>query len=506
MPYSNTYKLTGGLNITNGEPIDSRILVSSTEELYSGATWSGMPIYNGMIVGSSDGYIFILKDKTKAILSSSAQTKNAWIEMAQAEVLDRTNTKVTGIETQMQGLITAVNGFYVDFISLSGVTSDLSSKVYRVIYNKALNVSNRGYWESGNTSETPSVTKVDVGSVVIANKEVTYENVKYSSGAHFVCIRPINGDNQSNRWFVMEKPLLVISAITSNSSITANSAITSNSATTAVSAITSNSAQTLSGFEVVDDSADITYTIPPGKGVGIIVRNGNTIKYKLKDVVGSIEPNESVAPSGKAISRVLINKGQNGDISYRYDYVDLINSAKTTNSAITSNSAITAVSSITSNSAQMLSGFEIVDKTETGTYTIPNGKSVGIIVQSGNSVEYKLQDVITNIEPNTSVTPSGKVVSRVLISKDVRGKVEYTYDYVDLINSATTCNSAITSNSAITALSATTANSANSANKATTAEDAAKINGMQIETVTFSEYNSPDFIKKEKTLYLLYES
>ena len=105
------------------------------------------------------------------------------------------------------------------------------------------------------------------------------------------------------------------------------------SATTAVSAITSNSAQTLSGFEVVDDSADITYTIPPGKGVGIIVRNGNTIKYKLKDVVGSIEPNESVAPSGKAISRVLINKGQNGDISYRYDYVDTIDKANSATTA-----------------------------------------------------------------------------------------------------------------------------------------------------------------------------
>ena len=65
--------LNGGLYITNDEPIDSRILVSSYDELISVSTWSGIPIYNGLIVGLSDGSgdIYTLKDKNNPTSTSS---------------------------------------------------------------------------------------------------------------------------------------------------------------------------------------------------------------------------------------------------------------------------------------------------------------------------------------------------------------------------------------------------------------------------------------------------
>ena len=191
MPNNNTYKLAGGLNITNGEPVDSRILVSSTEELYSGATWSGMPIYNGMIVGVADGKLFTLKDKIKAISTLSADTHAAWEQMA----------NVASVTTLLQ--------------NIDNLDASIS---YKTVARNVTKLNDDGYWNSGSGDpDIPDVTIVTVGSVVITVNDVTYNGQTYLTGSHFICVRPITGGvTLPNRWFPLEQPLLVASATTAS--------------------------------------------------------------------------------------------------------------------------------------------------------------------------------------------------------------------------------------------------------------------------------------------------
>ena len=205
MPNNNTYKLAGGLNITNGEPVDSRILVSSTEELYSGATWSGVPVYNGMIVGVADGKLFTLKDKVKAISTLSADTHAAWEQMANAASVATVASRISDIQASFVNLLQVLN------------TLDASIS-YKTVARNVTKLNDDGYWTSSSGDpDIPDVTVVTVGSVVITVNDVTYNGQTYLTGTHFVCVRPITGGSTNpNRWFPLEQPSLVASATTAS--------------------------------------------------------------------------------------------------------------------------------------------------------------------------------------------------------------------------------------------------------------------------------------------------
>ena len=52
--YINTFNIPAGFNINGQEPIDSRIVVDSIEDLTNEKTWEGLGLYNGLIVSVLD--------------------------------------------------------------------------------------------------------------------------------------------------------------------------------------------------------------------------------------------------------------------------------------------------------------------------------------------------------------------------------------------------------------------------------------------------------------------
>lgn len=68
----NTFSLAAGFNITGQQPIDSRLVVDNVADLYLVDTWSGVGLYNGLVVAiKSTGSLFVLKDRDNYTETSS---------------------------------------------------------------------------------------------------------------------------------------------------------------------------------------------------------------------------------------------------------------------------------------------------------------------------------------------------------------------------------------------------------------------------------------------------
>lgn len=60
----NTFSLAAGFNITGQQPIDSRLVVDNVADLYLADTWSGVGLYNGLVVAiKSTGSLYVLKNR-----------------------------------------------------------------------------------------------------------------------------------------------------------------------------------------------------------------------------------------------------------------------------------------------------------------------------------------------------------------------------------------------------------------------------------------------------------
>lgn len=57
--YNNSFSLAGGFNITNAEPIDSRMYVADIQHIYSDDNWVKVKPYPGLIVSAPDGEVRI---------------------------------------------------------------------------------------------------------------------------------------------------------------------------------------------------------------------------------------------------------------------------------------------------------------------------------------------------------------------------------------------------------------------------------------------------------------
>lgn len=57
--YDNSFSMAGGFNITNAEPIDSRMYVSDIQHIYSPNNWKNVKPYPGLIVSDPTGEVRI---------------------------------------------------------------------------------------------------------------------------------------------------------------------------------------------------------------------------------------------------------------------------------------------------------------------------------------------------------------------------------------------------------------------------------------------------------------
>lgn len=94
----NTFSLAAGFNITGQQPIDSRLVVDNVADLYLADTWSGVGLYNGLVVAiKSTGKLFVLKDRDNYTATAS------WVAVGgdvSADLLTLTG-RVSAIETKV---------------------------------------------------------------------------------------------------------------------------------------------------------------------------------------------------------------------------------------------------------------------------------------------------------------------------------------------------------------------------------------------------------------------
>lgn len=94
----NTFSLAAGFNITGQQPIDSRFVVDNVADLYLADTWSGVGLYNGLVVAiKSTGALFVLKDRDN--FSNTASWAAVGGDVS-ADLSDLTG-RVSGIETKI---------------------------------------------------------------------------------------------------------------------------------------------------------------------------------------------------------------------------------------------------------------------------------------------------------------------------------------------------------------------------------------------------------------------
>lgn len=94
----NTFSLAAGFNITGQQPIDSRLVVDNVADLYLADTWSGVGLYNGLVVAiKSTGSLFVLKDRDN--FSNTA----SWVAVGGDVSADLTalTGRVSAIETKV---------------------------------------------------------------------------------------------------------------------------------------------------------------------------------------------------------------------------------------------------------------------------------------------------------------------------------------------------------------------------------------------------------------------
>lgn len=74
--YLNMYGMSGGFNITSGEPIDSRMYVADIAHIYDPKNWETVKPYNGLIVSDPNGNIRICIDAKNYQLEASWKVVN----------------------------------------------------------------------------------------------------------------------------------------------------------------------------------------------------------------------------------------------------------------------------------------------------------------------------------------------------------------------------------------------------------------------------------------------
>lgn len=94
----NTFSLAAGFNITGQQPIDSRLVVDNVADLYLADTWSGVGLYNGLVVAiKSTGALFVLKDR------DNFSNEASWVAVGGDVTADLSSLtgRVSAIETKI---------------------------------------------------------------------------------------------------------------------------------------------------------------------------------------------------------------------------------------------------------------------------------------------------------------------------------------------------------------------------------------------------------------------
>lgn len=104
---TNTFSLGAGFNITGQEPIDSRIVVGSLSDLTNEETWTGVGLYNGLVVAVTESStLYVLKNR------DDVTNPESWVAVGgdvSADLAELT-ADVEELKTSKQDKVVAGNG------------------------------------------------------------------------------------------------------------------------------------------------------------------------------------------------------------------------------------------------------------------------------------------------------------------------------------------------------------------------------------------------------------
>lgn len=110
----NSFNFGGGFNISAQEPIDSRLVVATQADLISEDTWSGVGLYNGLVVAvQATGQLFVLKNR------DNVKSADSWVAVggdvsadlnALSETVNTLSATVEDIESITYALETVAVG------------------------------------------------------------------------------------------------------------------------------------------------------------------------------------------------------------------------------------------------------------------------------------------------------------------------------------------------------------------------------------------------------------
>ena len=104
---TNTFSLGAGFNITGQEPIDSRIVVGSLSDLTNEGTWTGVGLYNGLVVAVTESSsLYVLKNR------DDVTNPESWVAVGGDVSADVSQIKsdVANLKSSKQDKVVAGNG------------------------------------------------------------------------------------------------------------------------------------------------------------------------------------------------------------------------------------------------------------------------------------------------------------------------------------------------------------------------------------------------------------
>ena len=506
MPKRNTFMLNGGLYITNDEPIDSRILVSSYDELISASTWSGIPIYNGLIVGLSDGSgdIYTLKDKNNPTSTSSwkkvtesvafsgttipvgktiALSGQTYIPAASSvtdgvqfvvEKMIENEVITAGALSDLNQRTKNIDTIEEDITTLSSITSGLTSGLtslgLRVSSIDSMLKFPDGLYAQIVSKHETDISTLSANSITVDRKLITATADTGTGVVTGITLNPIDESSITGRTLTLNK----------STDVKVNSATTSNSATTAHSAITAESAQTVPASVVT--AAETQLSTGETQSQGNVISNIYVDGHKI-----TVDKGVSVYTKSEIDSKISSVYKVKGSVT---SYADLVAiSAKTTGD----------VYNVVQASGTTPAGTNYVWN---GSVWDPLGGTVDLSSYSQlSSVTYNGEGVVTGV----TLDENGV---RLTVHR-VTGLTGVTVENAHFSEYANTATAATYAESATAATSATTAESAVTAESATTAESADTLSGFETKidnnnTLTTTQGYVVGMIGKDSTTNKIY--
>ena len=165
--YPNSFGKAGGFNITNNEPVDSRMYVNDISHIYLSENWDKVKPYPGLIVSDPNGNVRIC-------INSDYTKENSWVKI-NSEDIEGINNTINGIINTVSANTSSINALEETLKNVSdndtkntAGSSESTDKLYLIGAKEQV--------ESGTTTYSNSKIYVSDGALYVDGDNVLVSN------------------------------------------------------------------------------------------------------------------------------------------------------------------------------------------------------------------------------------------------------------------------------------------------------------------------------------------